>query len=70
MAEEDHAEIVWPSDVLKEAVEKADYEEKRIEIRLAPDVEDVTFQEKAKEQLRAYAPDISQIGPGLYMERM
>lgn len=41
MAENNQEEIVWPSDILKEAVEKADYEEKRIEIRLAPDVEDV-----------------------------
>ncbi|MFW9795015.1 MAG: hypothetical protein ACFFEE_11965, partial [Candidatus Thorarchaeota archaeon] len=41
----------------------------QIKIWLAPDVEDVTYDPDAQKQLRNFAPDIRQLGLGLYNER-
>ncbi len=60
----------WPTKKLDNTISKPYCEIKdEITIWLAPDVEDVTHDSEVQQHLRFFAPDIRQIGLGLYNER-
>lgn len=60
----------WPTEKLHRAINRPYCKiNEQIRIWLAPDVEDVTHEPEVRQQLRTYAPDIRQLGLGLYNER-
>lgn len=60
----------WPTEKLHRAVNKPYCKiGEQIRIWLSPDVEDVTHEPEVQQQLRDFAPDIRQLGLGLYNER-
>ncbi|MFW9798561.1 MAG: hypothetical protein ACFFE2_16095, partial [Candidatus Thorarchaeota archaeon] len=60
----------WPTEKLDKIIEKPYCTTtEQITIWLAPDVMDVTHEPEVQEQIRRYAPDIRQLGVGLYRER-